>query len=421
MAFFDKLIGRKGAADDDLSDDDMASDFDDHDEDGEGNFWSRMDSAKRRKVMLFGGGAAGLLVIGIVALLLFSGGDHRSGTMISVELPDRTVGGGLTPPGEGADPDDEAAADDDDDASLNDVADSVEDGNAATAGVVVSSTPLTAFDGVPAPPQEMPLPAAPIADITEQNPLGPLPMVSEDGLEPWRLYARDFTFDDRPRIVLIVGGLGLSRAATMAAIERLPGDVALAFSPYGENLSEYAALAREYGHEPLAAVPMEPDDFPQRDPGPMGLMTTLPDDENLRRLDRALAALPGHVGVLASMGSRFATEEAAITPVLEHLKKRGVMWVDNRPGGGTRALDAALDLKVPTAFIDMVIDDDPSPAAIARNLARLEETARRRSVAVALARPLPVTLESLGRWIADLDARTITLAPVTAVAGIQIP
>ena len=73
------------------------------------------------------------------------------------------------------------------------------------------------------------------------------------------VYARPFDRNDpRPKIAIIVGGLGLGEAVTQAAVDRLPPGVTLAFTPYGSSLQGLVSTARAKGHEVLLEVPMEP-------------------------------------------------------------------------------------------------------------------------------------------------------------------
>ena len=58
---------------------------------------------------------------------------------------------------------------------------------------------------------------------------------------------------------------------------------------------------------------------PQK-PGPMALMTTLPPEENVRRLEWALDRVPGYSGVNNHEGSRFTADADALAPVMDQLK-----------------------------------------------------------------------------------------------------
>src|SRR5205085_1494179 len=81
-----------------------------------------------------------------------------------------------------------------------------------------------------------PIPAAEPA-LLEAGPYGRLPRIGPDGRTSIRAYGRPFDRQDpRPRVGLVIGGLGMNAAVTEEAIRRLPGPVTLAFSPYAPQV-----------------------------------------------------------------------------------------------------------------------------------------------------------------------------------------
>ena len=58
--------------------------------------------------------------------------------------------------------------------------------------------------------------------LVENTPIGPLPRIADDGTTPMRAYAPAPISDDRPRIAIVIGGLGISAKATEAALKGLP-------------------------------------------------------------------------------------------------------------------------------------------------------------------------------------------------------
>ena len=134
---------------------------------------------------------------------------------------------------------------------------------------------------------------------------------------------------DAPRVALIVGGLGISASATADAIAKLPGAVTLAFMPYGADVVRLAPRARGEGHEILLQVPMEPFDYPDNDPGPQTLLTSLTPEQNLDRLHWLMSRFQGYVGIASAMGARFTASEQAFAPVLRETAKRGLIFVDD--------------------------------------------------------------------------------------------
>ena len=245
--------------------------------------------------------------------------------------------------------------------------------------------------------------------LVEQGRYGPLPVVASDCREAWQVYARPFDdADPRAQIAVVLVGLGRSQAETHKALQ-LPGEVTLAFSPYGESLEEWVRQARAAGHEVLLEVPMEPSGFPKDDPGPRALLTSLGPYQNLDRLEWLLARFTGYVGVLERMGDRFTASQAHLEPLLGELERRGLLYL-GRPGG--QLLTG--DIGVLQASADLDLDLDPSRAEIAHRLAAAEAHAGRAGAAVVIARPYPVTLDMLRRWLVELDGKGLALAPLTA-------
>jgi polysaccharide deacetylase 2 family uncharacterized protein YibQ len=261
---------------------------------------------------------------------------------------------------------------------------------------------------------------APDPALVEKTRLGPLPRVSPDGRKPWQTYARPFDPGDRrPRVAIIVSGLGLSGAATEAAIQRLPGPVTLAFAPYSKGLPQWIALARAAGHEVLLDLPMEPVNFPANDPGPHTLLTSLTADQNRERLHWLLGRVTGYVGVVNRMGSRFTTSATHVRPVLKELEKRGLLFVDSRSSLRSVAAQMAREVGLPRAINNRFIDGEASRDAIDSRLHEIERIAKASGYAVGIGAPFPVTIDRLVRWAKTLESKKLVLAPISALVNTQ--
>ena len=220
--------------------------------------------------------------------------------------------------------------------------------------------------------------------------------------------------DKRPRIAIVITGLGPSPQIVHAAIDHLPPEISLAFLPFAADTDSLAEQARVAGHEILLDIPMEPSSYPDDDPGPQSLMTANSDAENLKRLDWNLARASGYVGVVNFMGSRFTTAEVKLAPVLTVLHDKGLLVVDTRANPLTAVPGLARELKVPYAVADLDIDAMASRDAIDQNLAKLEDIARKDGKAVGVAGVYPVTFERLAEWARSLPSKGIALAPISA-------
>lgn len=261
---------------------------------------------------------------------------------------------------------------------------------------------------------------APDPGLVEESPDGFLPKIGKDGRQPWQVYARSFDRNDkRPRIALVINGLGLDRALSQAAMDRLAGAITLAFDPYTAGLKDIINQARSLGHESLLGLPMEPLDYPRQDPGPLTLLASLGEPQNEARLKRLMASGAGYVGFVAIWGERFTTEKAALLPILESLKQRGLMYVDNKPPAGNTTVLLASQMKLPWAAADRFIDNDADPATIDQALADLENAARRNGAALGLAVISPAIVDHAATWAATLDGKGVVLAPASAIANRQ--
>jgi len=257
---------------------------------------------------------------------------------------------------------------------------------------------------------------APDPGLVESTPQGDLPRVSEDGRQPWQVYARPFNpSDKRPRLAILVADLGMSRAVTDAAVSRLPASVTLAFDVQSPVVGAWCGRARQNGHEILLSVPMEPFDFPRSDPGPHTLLTTLPNSTNLDKFNWALKQGAGYVGITTLTGSRFTTDSDKLSVVMDALHQRGLMVLDAHVAPHSAVTNLAHDMHVPVATVNEKIDENLSPEAIDAALQQLEQVARLNGRAVGVVAPLPIIIDHLQTWLKTLPQDGIALAPISAV------
>lgn len=254
------------------------------------------------------------------------------------------------------------------------------------------ATPVEAIAPNPVPPALLPLP------------------------ETWQKQARAFNKDDpRPRIAIIITNLGIANAATQTAIQTLPPDVTLAFQSIAPNITDWISQARASGHETLLAVPMEPYNYPQNDPGPQTLLTSLDDSANVQRLEWALARSNEILGVMPAQGEKFVTNEKSLAPVLESIKRRGLVFVDATQNARSVVPSMAKLGAIPFAQSTLLIDAAASRLAIDKALLELEARAKADGSAIGIALPYPVTFERLNVWIKSLPEKNLTLAPISTM------
>lgn len=257
--------------------------------------------------------------------------------------------------------------------------------------------------------------------IQDANRHGAIPKIAADGTRAAALYAEPRSLPanrkDAPRIAIILGGVGISTSGTAEALSLLPPAVTFALAPYGDDVEKLAERVRAERHEVLLLAPMEPFDYPNNDPGPQTLLTSLTPAQNIDRLHWLMSRFKGYVGIASFMGARFTATEPALAPVLQETAKRGLIFVDASASDRSLASQIAGSHSLPFAKVDMVVDAVPTPIEIDRALARLELKARESGTAIAIATAQPGTIGRIAAWAKTVESRGFVLVPITMVAG----
>jgi hypothetical protein len=292
---------------------------------------------------------------------------------------------------------------------------------------------VTIIDGKSGARQEVRIPASSDAGaaggagsadpaLIEVTRNGPIPRIGADGLRAAQAYAKPVAAKpNTPQIAIVISGLGVSFSGTTDAINKLPGPITFAFLPYGNDLEKLTAKAQGLGHELLVEVPMEPFDYPDNDPGPQTLITSLSPEQNIDRLQWAMSRFQRYVGVANLMGARFTTSELSLLPIMREIGRRGLIYVDDASSPRSLASQIAGGNSLAFAKASLVLDSVPSASEIDRALVRLEGIARNNGIAVGFASGLPVTIERVARWAKTAESRGFALVPITAAVGREKP
>ena len=211
-----------------------------------------------------------------------------------------------------------------------------------------------------------------------------------------------------PVIAIVIDDVGADAAAAHRAMA-LPKPVSLSFLPYPDETPKLAREAVRSGHQILLHMPMEPEG--NDDPGPNALTTNLDAHEIIRRLEWALARVPGYSGMNNHMGSLFTQDRAALVPVMERLADLHVFFLDSRTTPKSAVVPLARMFGVASAGRDVFLDDVETKPAIMAQLAETEARAKEQGVAIAIGHPHQVTLDALAAWTRELHG--FELVPVS--------
>jgi polysaccharide deacetylase 2 family uncharacterized protein YibQ len=135
----------------------------------------------------------------------------------------------------------------------------------------------------------------------------------------------------------------------------------------------------------------------------------------MKRLQWMMSRYTGYVGVTNLMGAKFEASQEALTPVLEELKKRGLLYVDD--GSVHASTTSQIGSTIGLDYAVATVQSDGSDIAV--QLAKLEATAKERGAAIAVVKVKLGTAKQLADWAAKLQSKGIVLVPVSAVVRSQ--
>ena len=270
-------------------------------------------------------------------------------------------------------------------------------------------TPPPTFGSLSARSDLAPLPDAPKKSLLKQESMGLVPVRDGDD-SPQKRYARPAKLDPSlTKVALVVVGLGLSPESTDAAINKLPSDVTLSFSPYAGGLETWIRKARAAGHETLVDLPLEPPGYPDNDAGELSILARHTPSEAHENLLRVLARAPASVGVAAALHSP-TVQSPVWSTITRDLRSRGLLLVGDGYSG------VPLPDLPDYAPVGLVIDETPFKDSIDTRFVRLQAAAQRDGQAIGYMTARPLTFVRLLTWLSTLPAQKMMLVPVSALA-----
>jgi hypothetical protein len=215
-----------------------------------------------------------------------------------------------------------------------------------------------------------------------------------------------------PRLALVIDDLGrsLEDLDTLAA---LGVPITYAVLPFEVRTAEVVSELRRRGAEYLCHLPMEAQGG--ANPGPGALLLSMDHAELEAATRKALAAVPGALGVNNHMGSGIAADRGAITTVVSVVAEAGLYFLDSRTTHETLGYTVAHQLGIPAAERQVFLDTRREREYIRGQFAQFLEAARTRGGAIAIAHPYPETLEVLAESVPLAVAEGFEFVRVSAL------
>lgn len=216
----------------------------------------------------------------------------------------------------------------------------------------------------------------------------------------------------RPRVAIIMDDLG-GDMATARKLVKLGYPITFAVLPNAPKAFSTASFAHEKGCEVLIHIPMEPQRYPEADPGENALLVNQSAAEINRRFTGFMQRVPFAIGGNNHMGSRFTEQDAEMKIVLKRMKKEGLFFVDSLTTAKSVGYVTAKTMKMPVAVRDVFLDNVKDVDKIMRQIRHLADLAEKKGYAVGICHPYNETVDALKKADALFKERDIEMVYVS--------
>jgi polysaccharide deacetylase 2 family uncharacterized protein YibQ len=232
-------------------------------------------------------------------------------------------------------------------------------------------------------------------------------LVTHEILLQRRVQAAGAKDQETARLLLVVDALGGKESDTLGGdFLELGVPLTGAVLPQMAGTKAWAKRLSEARHDVLAQIPMEPQGYPKRDPGPGAVLVDMPSGQIQRVVKKHLSDIPNAIGATSWQGTMALSDVAAMSAVMAELEKKDAFWLDARVVPNSVAADRAAQAGVITFRIDAILEApgrrDAQVKAIGRMLDDAVALARRRGYAIVLAHPDRAALAVLEREVPKL-------------------
>lgn len=216
-----------------------------------------------------------------------------------------------------------------------------------------------------------------------------------------------------PKVAIIIDDIGYDRKIADKFLQ-LNADLTFSLLPHTPSQKSFARKVSKKGLEIMLHLPMEPYEYPQVDPGPGALLTSMSPDELISQLKKNLDAVPGIIGVNNHMGSKMTTVSSQIYQIFTVLKERELFFIDSRTTLNSICKPSARLFQIPFAQRNVFIDHIVDPDFIRRQLNHLIQIAYNRGEAVGIAHPHIETYTVLRAMLPDLQKK-VQIVPASQI------
>jgi polysaccharide deacetylase 2 family uncharacterized protein YibQ len=216
------------------------------------------------------------------------------------------------------------------------------------------------------------------------------------------------------RVAIVIDDLGFN---IERARELLNLNVSLSFAvlPYVTYSTDIADEAYARGRDVLLHLPMEPIDYPEKDPGEGAIFLAMSDEEVSDRVKKGIEAVPHIIGVNNHMGSKFSENSDKMKVVLNALRENNLFFLDSKTSPQTTGFRAAKEMGLQVLDRQVFLDNEQDVENTIAKFEELIEIAKERGSAVAIGHPHPTTIAALKKMIDRFESEGVEVVPVSSL------
>ena len=201
-------------------------------------------------------------------------------------------------------------------------------------------------------------------------------------------------------LLLIIDDMGRSLYSAKRLYSLLGKNVIFSILPYAPYTKETVKFAQERGIEYLLHLPMEPENYPEADPGKGALFVKMSKKEIINTFYKDLSRVPGAIGVNNHMGSKFTANERSMKILLQAIADKKIFFLDSLTTPKSVTLKVAKHIKsLKVYYRDLFLDSQKDSSYVYFQLKKAVDLTKLKKRVIVIGHPYEETLLGLAQWI----------------------
>lgn len=221
---------------------------------------------------------------------------------------------------------------------------------------------------------------------------------------------------DVKRVAIIIDDIGYELWPVQDII-KMKAPITLSILPHCPYSIEAAVQGHKAGRDILLHLPMEPSDFPEKNPGDGALLLSMSESEIRRTIEQNLNCVPHARGVNNHMGSGFMENEKKLAIVFKLLHEKDLFFIDSYTTNQTKGHYVAEQLGLRFAGRDVFIDNNSDFTDTLEILKRVMEKKNNWRTLIIIGHPYKSTIDALKVAIPLFQAHGIKIVPLSELVS----